>query len=477
MTTANQPNIIYVMCDELRWSEVACYGHPHIKTPNMDRLAKSGVRFEVGVSNCPVCMPARSAVLSGQYARTCSTGGNTAIRTTNGKGIMPQWPSQGRDHLPDQTLPECLKQAGYTTAAIGKWHVENWPNVVGFDHWIIPAVQHANTAQWYCENGGELFSPPGYGLDYEAKRVNEYLDQRKADGQSFYLYYNMSPPHMPLMDAPKKYLEMYGRDDVVVRGNVDLNTPIANQLDRFLTYLWDYRFYRDQLPYTLKLPHEDFDLVDLIALYMGLTTWVDDALGQLLDHLEQTGLAQNTIVVFTADHGDNLGSWGDMGKGRWNDESARVPMMVAGLGVASGVVSNQVASLIDWAPTFITLAGGQAPLHMPGKDLTPVITGQVAELEENHAIIESTHHWQGVAIRTPQYLLGRYYDKEKGRPDIVDEVGECFDVLADPFSLNNLAGTDQMPENWRELNQLISDFDQSTPRLQLPEYAFGRQLA
>ena len=477
MSTLNQPNIVYVMCDELRWCETACYGHPHIKTPNMDRLAKAGVRFEVGVSNCPVCMPARSLTVSGQYARTCSTGGNTSIQTVQGKGIMPQWPSSGRDHLPSQTLPETLKNAGYTTAAIGKWHIENWPNAVGFDHWMIPAVQHANSAQWYCENGGELFSPPGYGLDYEAKRVGEYLEQRKQDGTPFYLYYNMSPPHMPLMDAPRKYLEMYSRDDVVVRGNVDLSKPIENQTDKFLTYLRDYRFYRDQLPYTLNLPHEGFDLVDLTALYMGLTTWVDDALGQLLDDLEKTGLAENTVVVFTADHGDNLGSWGDMGKGRWNDESARVPMMVAGPGVVSDTVSKQVASLLDWAPTFLNMAGATKPSHMPGKDLSRVLSGQVSELEQNYAIIESTHLSQGVAVRTPQYMLGRYYDQEAGRPNIHDQVGECFDTIADPFSLNNLVGTDKMPAHWQELSQIITDFDKATPRLELPEYKFGRSLA
>lgn len=477
MPISNQPNLVYVMCDELRWCEVACYGHPHIKTPNMDRLAQRGVRFETAVSNCPVCMPARSVTLSGQYARTCTAGGNTSIKTVSGRGIMPQWPSPGRDHLPQQTLPECLREAGYTTAAIGKWHVENWPDVVGFDHWIIPAVQHANSAQWYCEDGGPLYSPQGYGLDFEAKRVGQYLQQRKLDGQPFYLYYNMSPPHMPLMDAPEKYLKMYSREDVVVRGNVDLNKPIDNQTDKFLTYLWDYRFYRDQLPYTLKLPHENFDLVDLTALYMGLTTWVDDALGHLLDDLEKTGLTENTIVVFTADHGDNLGSWGAMGKGRWNDESARVPMMVAGPGVIRNTVSMQVASLVDIAPTFINLAGSTAPTHMPGKNLLPVLRGDVAELEQNYAIIEAPHSEQGVAVRTPRYLLGRHYVTNYNDRAIHDEVGECYDTHTDPFSLNNLVGTDAMPANWQQLNEIITDFVNNTPQLKLPPYSFGRTLA
>lgn len=475
MSKNNQPNIVYVMCDELRWCELACYGHPNMRTPNMDRLASEGVRFETAVSNCPVCMAARSVTLSGQYSRSsCGMQGNTSLHFKEGGGIMPQWPSPGRDHLPEKTLPESLKEAGYSTMAVGKWHVENWPDVIGFDHYVIPAHQHANSAQWYCEDGNDVFSPDGYGLDFEAEHVSQLLKDRKTDGKPFYLYYNMCPPHMPLMDAPRKYLEMYGRDDVVVRGNVDLNKRLENQDDKFLTYLWDYRFYRDQLPYACKLK-DGFDLVDLTALYMGLTTWVDDALGKLLDDLDQTGLAENTIVVFTADHGDNLGSWGKMGKSLWRDESARIPMMMRGPGISKGIVSHQVASLVDMAPTFLSLADVPIPSHFQGQNLADVVTGKVTTLEQNYAIIESGA--QGVAIRTPEYVMGRHWLADTNHRKIEDQVGECFNMTADPFSLNNLAGTSAMPEDWQDLNRIISDFHENTPWLDLPPFRFGRHTA
>ena len=163
--------------------------------------------------------------------------------------------------------------------------------------------------------GRPVFSPPGYSVDYELARVQQLIRDQPNAAQPLFLYYNISPPHMPLADAPEKYTRMYSRDDVVVRGNVDLSQPIANQLDKFLTYLWDYRFYRDDLPYTRSLPWDGFDLVDLTAMYMGLTTWVDDTVAGLVAALDEAGLADDTLIVFTSDHGDNLGSFGRMGKG------------------------------------------------------------------------------------------------------------------------------------------------------------------
>lgn len=431
------PNLVFCMCDELRWCELACYGHPHIRTPHIDRLAAKGVRFEVGVSNSPVCMPARSLVVSGQHTRSaCGTLTNRSWQTKDGGWVMPQWPSPGRPQLREQTVPERLREAGYTTAAIGKWHIESWPDDVGFDHYLIPAVQHAHSAQWFCEDGGPIFAAPGYSVDYEADRVAEYLQQRDDDGRPFYLYYNISPPHMPLADAPEKYTAMYGRDDVVVRDNVDLNKPIERQTDRFLTYLWDYRHYRDRLPYCMTLPWEGFDLVDLTAMYMGLTTWVDDTVGRLLSELETHGMIDNTIVVFTADHGDNLGSHGFMGKSRLLEESYRVPMMVSGPGVTAGGVSGQVASLADWAPTFATQAGIDAPAHWHGQDLSPVLTGRRETLDHNAAFIETGHH--GCGIRTATHVLGIPWARGSERT-LADAPHVFHDLIADPYQLDNRA--------------------------------------
>ena len=464
---SKRPNLIICMADELRWCEVGCYGNAKIRTPHIDCLAAEGLRFDAAVSNCPVCMPARSIVLSGQHARTC-TGrlGNISWHPKEGGWIMPQWPTGRREHLPDQTLPEALRDAGYHTSAIGKWHVEAWPDAVGFDHYLIPAHQHTHSAQWFCEDGGPVFSPPGYSVDYEADRVEQFLANRAEADEPFFLYYNVSPPHMPLADAPEKYTRMYGRDDVTVRKNVDLSTPIENQRSKFLTYLWDYRYYRDHLPYTEVLP-DGFDLVDLQAMYMGLTTWVDDVVGRMMASLEATGLSDDTIVIFTSDHGDNFGSFGRMGKGSLNEESIRVPMVARGPGVPAGVVSEQVASLVDLGPTLLSMSHNAPPAHMQGRDLTPVLRGDVDALVDNFAIIESGNH--GVGVRTPTHLLGFKRGHAADGHALADDPYMFHDLTADPYELTNLAGTDQQADVAATLTEHARAWHASTPWMEEDE--------
>lgn len=457
-----KPNIVYCMCDELRWCEVGCYGHPTIRTPNLDRMAGQGTRFDVGISNAPICMPARSVLLSGQHARSCC-GMFTNVGWPKGARFddagFPQWPTGPRNHLPDPTLPEILKQAGYDTMAVGKWHIEAWPDKIGFDHYLIPAHHHANSAQWYCRDGQPLFSPPGFGVDFEVEQVGEFLHSRQGQAQPFFLYYNLCPPHMPLLDAPQRYLTMYSREDAVIRGNVDLAKELPRQTQQFLTYLWDYRYYRDKLPYTMNLPREDFDLVDLTALYMGLTTWVDDTVGRLLTHLQAAGLEENTIVVFTSDHGDNLGSWQHMGKGMWRDESARVPMIVRGPDVQSKQVTDRVGSLVDWAPTFLDFAGVEKPAHMQGRSLRAVLQGKPVNPSENHVIIESQS--QGLAVRGPRYLLGVPWTDDTRR-NIKPEASELFDMHEDPYSLRNLVHDPAHRELVVSMTQQVHAFHQHT---------------
>lgn len=458
------------MCDELRWCELGCYGHPRIRTPHLDRFAAEGVRFDVGITNAPVCLPARSVVLSGQHARTCcgmtTNAGYPGAADLSIAGF-PQWPTGPRVHLPDPTLPELLREAGYATAAVGKWHIEAWPDRVGFDHYIIPAHHHAHTAQWFCEDGGPVFSPPGYSVDYELGRVRDYLEQRaqpSGDERPFFLYYNISPPHMPLADAPRRYTRMYGRDDVVLRRNVDPAHVLPHQTRRFLTYLWDYRYYRDKLPYTQTLPTDDFDLIDLTALYMGLVTWVDDTVGAMLRQLEQTGLAKDTIVVFCSDHGDNLGSWGQLDKGLWRDESARVPMMARGPGLVSGLVTPQVGSLVDWAPTLLEFAGVDRPDHFQGQSLAPVLRGRRPTLDRNHTFIEAPS--QGVAVRTPTFVCGLPWnggnERTRHRP-IAPQPCELFDMARDPFSMNNLVSDENSRGQAVRFGEWVREFDASTP--------------
>jgi choline-sulfatase len=445
----------------LRAFEVGCYGNPVISTPNIDRLAKEGVRFELAVSNYPVCMPARSVLLSGQYNRRCTGGvSNIAYPSQAGDFYMPQYPSLGRPHLKDPTLAEVLGKQGYYNAAIGKWHIHSWPHELGFNEFVIPRVNHCHSGQSYTENGGPEFVPAEYSVDFEASRVEAFLQGRKENRQPFFLFYNISPPHCPLADAPEEYLTMYDPNDIPLRLNVNLKMPLPQQDYWFKVYRWDFRYYHLHLPYTETLP-EGYTLRHLLAGYYGLTTWADQAVGRMLAALDRTGLAENTLIIFCADHGDNLGSLGLVQKGGPNEEATRIPLIVrwpAGLGKQPKVFRQQVASLVDLAPTIIELCGGDVPGHIHGRSLAALLRGKREVLDEDYAFIETSG---GIAIRTPTHVYASPWKSEKG---ILDEQPRYFyNLTRDPYQFHNLAEGEQESEVAQMLDILLREWHKETP--------------
>lgn len=434
------PNIVLCICDQLRAFEVGCYGNEVVKTPHIDSVAREGIRFETAVSNYPVCMPARSVLLSGQYNRAC-TGGVSNIAYPSGEVgnfMLPEYPSCGRPHLKAQTLPETLRIFGYDTAVIGKWHVHSWPYDVGFDSYLIPRVHHSHTAQLFTENGGPEFSPAGYSVDFEADRVTQFIEQRQKSDKPFFLYYSISPPHNPLRDAPDKYLRMYNPEDIPIRPNVDLSKPLENQDYWFRVYRWDYKYYSHHLPYAESLP-EDYDLRRLIADYYGLTTWVDDVFGRMLRALDEAGMSDDTIVIFTSDHGDCLGSKGLVQKGVPTEESIRIPLVMRGPGIDGSPVgpenrvASQVAGLVDVMPTLLELIGGDCPTHVHGRSLARVIRDTGVDWRDDFAFVECG---DGIAIRSGTHVYHLAMDKDR---NLAPHTRFYYDVSGDPYQLRNLA--------------------------------------
>lgn len=453
-----RPNIIVCALDQLRAFEVGCYGNPVIRTPSIDWLAAEGIRFETAITNFPVCMAARSVLLSGQYNRRCTGGiGNVAFPSRPGRGSMPEYPDHGRPHLRERTLPECLKEAGYHTAAIGKWHIHSWPQDIGFDYHLIPRVHHCHTGQCFTENGGPEFVPEGYSVDFESARVADYLRAQARKDEPFFLYYNISPPHCPLADAPEKYLKMYSPEEVPIRPNVDLTTPLKDQNHWFRVYRYDFRYYEMRLPYTEDLPR-GYDLRALIAEYYGLTTWADDALGTVLRALDDTGLAEDTIMVLTSDHGDNLGSLGLVQKGGPNEESIRIPMLIRWPAVMTPgrVVREQIASLVDLMPTLLDLTGALSQSHTHGCSLAGIVRGESETTARPHAFVETGH---GAGIRTLNHL---YFLPFAGDSHALsDRPSHFYDLDSDPYELHNCAEEDS--ETAKSLDMTLRDWDRATP--------------
>lgn len=459
-----QPNILVCICDQLRPFEVGCWGSPLVRTPAIDRLAREGMRFETAITNYPVCMAARSTLLSGMYNRACTGGvSNVNVPTWPGDCAMPEYPVRGRPHLPDETLPEALRAAGYHTRAIGKWHVHSWPDDVGFDRYLIPRVHHCHTGQSFTRDGGPEFVPDGYSVDFEAGEVESFLHNAARSDRPFFLYSSISPPHCPLADAPGEFLQLYDPAAVQLRPNVDPTLPLPNEDYWLRVYRYDFRYYGLKLPYTERLP-EGYGLRRLIAEYCGLVTWMDAAVGRMLAALDAAGLTEDTIVVFTSDHGDNLGSHGLVQKGTPNDESIRIPLVVRWPGrVAGGAVCHeQVASLIDLAPSLLALIGRAAPAAMHGVDLSPILLGAAERTPRPYAIAEMGH---GAALRTPRGMVFAH-SLPNGR-GLCLEPEEVYDTWADPYQMRNVAGPD-LPEWAAEGSRRLAEWDAGTPWMPAP---------
>ncbi len=456
----SHPNIILCTCDQLRAHAVGCYGSEVACTPNLDRLADEGFYFEHAISNNPVCMPSRSSLLTGQYSRTCQGFlGNYTETDHDGNVTMPEYPVEERNVLLDETLAEVLSRAGYQTAVIGKWHIHPSPTQLGFDFAVYPRVHHRHTGQTFIEQQGLGDVVEGYSVDYEAERVLSFLDD--AGDQPLFLYYNISPPHMPLMDAPEKYLSMFSADEVPLRPNVFIDSQMAYDEDWFKIYLWDFLYYDHNLPYTEELP-PGFDLRHLTALYYGMTAWVDDTVGQLLESLEKRGLRENTIIVFLSDHGDILGSHHLFNKGQLFEESIRIPMIFSGPGIPHGTVnSTQVAQIVDIMPTLLDLCGVEIPASAQGRSLKEMLFGNIASLPQTHGFVET--YLGQIGVRTPQYLFGLSLQDDL---QTLDTSQKClYDLEQDPYQLENLSGELAYYAIEEQLNHHLIKWHHETPRL------------
>ena len=447
-----KPNVVVCLCDQLRAFEVGCYGNPLIRTPNIDRLAEHGVRFDIACSNNPVCSPGRSILLSGQYGRTCmGMLGNVGE------------PTPERQHLLQPTLPEMFRHAGYRTGLVGKWHMQPLPTEVGFDFAVYPRVAHRYTGQTYIDTNGNETVIEDFAPAHELHALEQFVCEEREE--PFFLYYNISQPHMPVFDAPEHYKTMYRPDGVPLRENVWNDGRLARDENWFRIYAWDFLYYQHHLPYTEELP-DGFDLRDLTALYYGMTTWVDDQLGQLMHLLEANGIAENTIVLFTSDHGDNLGSHHLFNKDQLYEESIRIPMIVHWPGgLDARCITSQVASLVDVMPTLLRVAGIQAPATVQGTDLSRVVTGDAQTAGENAAFIETSPG--DVGVRTLTHLCGinKAKDGKRRTAAIRDPDYMFFDLSTDPLQENNLAKTGKGGEAASGLRERLIRWDRDTPWL------------
>lgn len=468
---SNEPlNILLITSDQQHWHTLGC-NNPEISTPNLDRLAKTGVRFDRAYCPNPTCTPARASIITGLYP---SQHGAYAIGAK-----LPE--SQ-------HTVGEDFQAAGYHTALIGKAHfqplkgtkeypsLESHPILRDVDFWrtfnepFYGFVQ----AEMARNHTDEHHVGQHYGIWMEDKGLHNWRDYfRPADGKRsgrrwkwelpveyhynewiverscttidkcreekkpFFMWASFPDPHPDFL-IPEPWDTMYDPAKVTVPQIVDgehAQNPPHFQMTQEAKP--DFSMYKESPDSAandgLKSHVQDREsLAKDIAIYYAMISYMDDAIGRILDKLEQAGIADNTLVVFTTDHGHFFGQHGFNRKGPFHYEDViRIPFIASGPGVSEGKISDSLQSLVDLAPTFLSYAGLPVPRTMSGIDQRPVWSGEKETLRD-HVLVENRHQPTKLNILTyvdERYKMTVYYGRE---------YGEIFDLQEDPEELRNL---------------------------------------
>jgi arylsulfatase A-like enzyme len=343
-----KPNIVYVFPDQHRqcsWSMT----DPQVKTPNLQALAGQSTTFSRCISTYPLCSPHRATMLTGRFPQSHTV-------TRNGVVLPPSELSIGNE----------FKNAGYATGYVGKWHLHGNPEVLvpagphrhGFDYWRVCTNYRDRYHTRYFDDAGKSIAIAGYAPAGQMDLTLDFIE--KHAHEPFCVFLSWHPPHPPYEQAPAKYLDLYPAQKIQLRTNVPANTR----------------------PGRVRRDHTE---------YFGHVSAEDAEMGRLMQKLDELGIADNTIVCFSSDHGDMLGSRGRFGKNVPWEESINVPFIVRYPGVIpAGKQLDTLFSSVDIAPTLLGLAGLPTPPRMQGVDLSPIIRGEKTKGPESVFIMSDS---------------------------------------------------------------------------------------
>jgi arylsulfatase A-like enzyme len=444
----NRPNIIFIMTDDHAAHAISCYGSKINKTPNFDRLAREGMRFNNCFCTNAICAPSRAVILTGKYSHLNGVIDN-AVKFDGSQ----------------QTFPKLLQKAGYRTAIIGKWHLQSDPT--GFDYWNILPGQGIYHNPVMIEMG-QRKKHTGYVTDIITDLCLAWLKER-PDGKPFCLMYHHKAPHRE-WEPDDKHAKLYEDTDIPIPEtfNDDYKTRCAAAQQQEMT------IERHLNEKDLKMaPPEGLTGQELkkwkyqryIKDYLRCVAAVDDNVGRLLDYLDTSGLAENTIVVYTSDQGFYLGDHGWFDKRFMYEHSLRMPLLVRyPKEIKAGSINNDIVLNLDFAPTFLDFAGVVVPSDMQGHPLRPLVQGNTPQnwrtsmyyhYYEYPAVHSVKRHY---GIRTKRYKLIHFYH------DI--DAWELYDLEKDQNELNNVydnpAYADIVKQLKTELQQLRNQYKDTT---------------
>jgi choline-sulfatase len=416
-------NLLFIMSDEHSKRVLGCNGNPVIRTPNLDRLAASGVRFTDAYCNSPICVPSRASFQTGRYVHDIRFWDNAIAYD----GSVPSWAHR-------------LKAAGHRVDSIGKLHFRSPDNDNGFTKEHMPL----HVVEGIGDPIGMLRDPPpprkaalkmaadagcgdstyqGYD-DRITAGAEEWLRERSAhkDDKPWTLFVSLVCPHFPLIARPEWY-NLYPEEQMPWPG---LYSEAERPNHPYIQAMRACQIYDRGFDDPRKVRKA-------IAAYYGLVSFVDHNVGRLVRALEDNGLSGDTRIIYTSDHGDNLGTRGLWGKSNMYEESAAVPMIMAGPGVPEGITCREPVSLVDCFPTIVDCAGlAQHPddSELPGAPLLDIVSGKAPP-----RTVLSEYHAAGSATGAFMIRKGKFkfkYVHYVGMPP------QLFDLEADPYEARDL---------------------------------------
>jgi choline-sulfatase len=437
---ATRPNVLFVICDDLN-CDLGCYGHPQVKSPNIDRLAKRGVRFENAHCQYPLCGPSRASFMTGLYPDQTRIHRNAVYV---------------RRHLPTvQTMSQMFRNHGYFATRIGKIYHYGVPRNIGTgghddpDSWdytinprgrdkddedkifsLVPG-RFGGTLSWLAAEGSDLEQTDGIGATEATGLLAKYANE----GKQFFLAVGFYRPHTPYV-SPKKYFQLYPCAQIRVPQTPEgyLET-LPQPARRSLTQK------KDQLHLADDLARQ------AIQAYYASITFVDAQVGRVLDALEETGLAESTVVVFTSDHGYHMGEHAYWQKTTLFENATHVPLIIATPGSqGAGQSTPALAEMVDFYPTLAELCDLSAPGYVSGVSLVPVLKDPAARPRKSAL----SQYKNGYSLRTARYRYTQW--GLRGR-----DGAELYDHQADPEELVNLAS---QSEHAATVQQLASQLQE-----------------
>jgi len=485
----SRPNIVFIITDDHAYQALSAYDSTLIKTPNIDRLAEEGMRFDRAFVTNSICSPSRAVTLTGKFSHLNSVRDNLDVFDTT-----------------QVTFPKLLQAAGYETAIYGKWHLKSEPK--GFDYWeVLPDQGHYYHPEFITPQGE--VKEEGYVTDIITNKSLKYLDSVRDHNKPFMLMYNHKAPHRqwwPSMQdletlqdqkypVPKtlfdEYLtksaasgeaEMRIADHMALTMDNKIDPKVLEQLDYDEFLDWYESSYTERFNRLSAEEKEQWmriygpinaDFVKNTPKGKALTLWkyqrymedylgvinsVDRNVGRLLNYLDENDLRNNTIVIYTSDQGFYLGEHGWFDKRFMYEESFRTPLLIRFPNrIQGGKTNTDLVQNIDFAPTLLDIAGVQIPQEMQGKSLMPLFEENVSNWRD--ALYYHYYEYPGIhmvkrhyGIRTKQYKLIRFYY------DI--EAWELYDLDNDPEELNNVYDRSDYKEIQTQLHSQLEELRQ-----------------